>query len=439
MEEQVYSISGITAVIKQVLQNTPELNGVWIRGEISNVTYHSSGHIYFTLKDEKAVISAVFFKNVNKNLTFRMKEGMTILAFGGVSLFERRGSYQFMVYKVQQEGLGELLQKIEELRKKLFDEGVFDPGRKKPLPLLPRKIGVVTSPTGAAVRDIIKVAMRRFPNIEILLAPAKVQGEGSVKSIMRGIEELNRPVWEVDVIIAGRGGGSFEDLMAFNEEPVVRAFAQSRLPIISAVGHQVDHPLSDDAADVAAATPSQAAELAIPVKQELYDTLRYHLRRAFQYLTSAMRDYRTRLTGVQERRVFKNPLEMIHNRQMYLTDIGNQLSGAMQRQVNRQRNRLYQVPDLSFVMRNLLQNIHHRYQRAHDRVENLSPVGVLKRGYSITTDANGNIISSIESVHAGDGVDVTLYNGALNCLVENITSEVEIGKKGKETAEEDNL
>src|SRR6056297_978600 len=355
MEEQVYSISQITAVIKQVLQNTPELNGVWIRGEISNVTYHSSGHIYFTLKDEKAVISAVFFKNVNKNLTFRMKEGMTILAFGGVSLFERRGSYQFMVYKVRQEGMGELLQKIEELRKKLFDAGLFDPARKKQLPRLPRRIGVLTSPTGAAVRDIIKVAMRRFPNIEILLAPAKVQGEGSVESIVLGIEELNRPAWGVDVIIAGRGGGSFEDLMAFNEEPVVRAFANSRLPIISAVGHQIDHPLSDEAADVAAATPSQAAELALPVKQELHDTIQHYLRRAYQHLLSGMRDYRTRLTGVQERRVLRNPMELVQYRQMTLTDIENQITGAMQRQVNLQRNRLYQVPDLSFVMQNLLQ------------------------------------------------------------------------------------
>jgi len=438
MEEQVYSISQITAVIKQVLQNTPELNGVWIRGEISNVTYHSSGHIYFTLKDEKAVISAVFFKNVNKNLTFRMKEGMTILAFGGVSLFERRGSYQFMVYKVRQEGMGELLQKIEELRKKLYDEGLFDPARKKQLPRLPRKIGVLTSPTGAAVRDIIKVAMRRFPNIEILLAPAKVQGEGSVESIVLGIEELNRPAWGVDVIIAGRGGGSFEDLMAFNEEPVVRAFANSRLPIISAVGHQIDHPLSDEAADVAAATPSQAAELALPVKQELHDTIQQHLRRAYQHLLSGMRDYRTRLTGVQERRVFKNPMELVQYRQMTLTDIENQMSGAMQRQVNQQRNRLYQVPDLSFVMQNLLQKFNHRYQRTHDRIVNLSPVGILKRGYSITTDSHGNIVSSIASVGTGEKVDVTLYNGALNCLVENITSEVEIGKKGKE-AGEDNL
>jgi len=438
MEEQVYSISQITAVIKQVLQNTPELNGVWIRGEISNVTYHSSGHIYFTLKDEKAVISAVFFKNVNKNLTFRMKEGMTILAFGGVSLFERRGSYQFMVYKVRQEGMGELLQKIEELRKKLFDAGLFDPARKKQLPRLPRRIGVLTSPTGAAVRDIIKVAMRRFPNIEILLAPAKVQGEGSVESIVLGIEELNRPEWGVDVIIAGRGGGSFEDLMAFNEEPVVRAFANSRLPIISAVGHQIDHPLSDEAADVAAATPSQAAELALPVKQELHDTIQHYLRRAYQHLLSGMRDYRTRLTGVQERRVFRNPMELVQYRQMTLTDIENQITGAMQRQVNLQRNRLYQVPDLSFVMQNLLQKINHRYQRTHDRIVNLSPVGILKRGYSITTDSHGNIVSSITAVDTGEKVDVTLYNGALNCLVENITSEVEIGKKGKE-AGEDNL
>jgi len=271
MDDRIFTITEITRLIKQSLENNPLFNGILIKGEISNVTYHSSGHIYFTLKDEGAVISSVLFRYAGRSLDFRLEEGQSLLAFGSLSLFEKRGSYQFIVSQVRKEGMGELLARIEKLKKKLHAEGIFDPSHKKKLPFLPRRLGVVTSPTGAAFRDIIKVALRRFPGLEIVLAPAKVQGADAAVSIIRGIEELNRPRWDVDVIICGRGGGSFEDLMAFNDEGVVRAFYNSVVPIVSAVGHQVDHPLCDDAADHAAPTPSAAAEGAVPVMKELID------------------------------------------------------------------------------------------------------------------------------------------------------------------------
>ena len=227
----VYTISELTRIIKQTLADNPDLNSVWIKGEISNLTYHSSGHIYFSLKDNDAVVSAAFFKYVNKNLSFKLEEGMNVLAFGSVNIFDKRGTYQFIIAEVRLEGIGELLKRIEQLKKRLLEEGIFDASHKKKIPFLPRRIGIVTSPTGAAVRDIIKVAMRRFPNIEIVIAPAKVQGDLAAESVVRGIEELNNPEHRIDVIIAGRGGGSFEDLMAFNEEIVVRAFYNSRVPI----------------------------------------------------------------------------------------------------------------------------------------------------------------------------------------------------------------
>ncbi len=212
---------------------------------------------------------------------------MSIFAFGGVTVFEKRGSCQFNVAAVRLEGEGELQKRIEQLKKKLTAEGIFDQARKRPLPFLPKRIGIVTSPTGAALRDIIKVALRRFPNIEIVLAPAKVQGDDAAQTIVRGIEELNRPEHRIDVIIAGRGGGSFEDLMPFNEESVVRAFCKSPVPIVSAVGHQIDHPLCDDAADVAAPTPSAAAEIVVPVKQDLFNEINYHIQRSLAGLETA--------------------------------------------------------------------------------------------------------------------------------------------------------
>jgi len=230
LEEQpkIFTVSELTKTIKVTLEKNPALNNLWVKGEIFNLTYHSSGHIYFTLKDDNAVISATFFKYANKKLNFKLEEGMSIFALGNISLFEKRGSYQINILSVKLEGVGELQKKIDQLKKKLLEEGIFDDVNKKDLPFLPGRLGIVTSPTGAAVRDIIKVALRRYPNIEIVIAPAKVQGDDAAETIVRGIEELNRPEHNTDIIIAGRGGGSFEDLMPFNEEPVIRAFYESR-------------------------------------------------------------------------------------------------------------------------------------------------------------------------------------------------------------------
>ncbi|MDY6934942.1 MAG: exodeoxyribonuclease VII large subunit [Spirochaetota bacterium] len=437
MDDKFYTITELTKIIKGSLEENPNLINTWIKGEISNLTYHSSGHIYFTLKDENAIISLVFFKYLNKNLSFRLEEGMNLLAFGGINVFEKRGSYQFIVSEVRLEGIGELQQRIEQLKKKLMAEGIFDTKHKKDIPVLPRRIGIVTSPTGAAIRDILKVAMRRFPNIEFILAPAKVQGEDAAFSIARGIEELNNPQWDIDIIIAGRGGGSFEDLMPFNEEIVIRAFYNSRVPIISAVGHQIDHPLCDDAADYAAPTPSAAAEISTPVKRELLDYIDNLSLRSQNALTSRIMELKTRIEGILNLRIFRNPKEIIYNHELLLTDIENHLISLMKDCIVEKRNNILMLPDLNILIKHIIKDKIHRYSIGIQGLEKLSPIGILKRGYSISTDIKENIIKSISKLKIGDIMNVHFHDGSTNCTVNQIDKGVKIGKERKDIQQTD--
>ena len=431
MDDKIYTISEITRLIKKDLEENPALNNIWLRGEATNITYHSSGHIYLTLKDENAVISAVFFKYANKSLSFKLEEGMSIFAFGSINVFEKRGNYQIIITQVKLEGIGELQKKIEDLKKKLLAEGIFAPEHKREIPYLPRRIGIVTSPTGAALRDIVKVALRRFPNIEILLAPAKVQGEDAALSIVRGIEELNNPAWGIDVIIAGRGGGSFEDLMPFNEEMVVRAFYNSRVPIISAVGHQIDHPLSDEAADLAAPTPSAAAEMAIPVKLNVQEYLDHLKARSYVALLAYIREMNTRIEGIMSRRIFLHPLEIVYNQELILNDVENRMVSFMKERIAGKRNQFLMLPDLRRLMSTLIKDKKHRYSIALKNLDSLSPLAVLRRGYSIARDERGELVRSIRNVSSGDLLDLLLTDGIVNCTVNSKHSEVYLGKKEK--------
>ncbi|MDY6967765.1 MAG: exodeoxyribonuclease VII large subunit [Spirochaetota bacterium] len=427
MENSYYTITEITNLIKKNLENNPDLNSIWLKGEISNLTYHSSGHIYFTLKDKGAVISAVFFKNSNKKLNFRLEEGMSVLVLGSINVFEKRGSYQFILSDLKIEGIGELLKQIEQLKNKLDKEGIFDPSHKKKLPYLPKRIGVVTSPTGAAIRDIIKVAMRRFPNIEIIIAPAKVQGEDAAVSIVKGINELNNN-YDIDLIIAGRGGGSFEDLMPFNNEDVIRAFYNSDVPIISAVGHQIDHPLCDEAADYAAPTPSAAAEIAIPEKSKLQDFIETLNLRLNSALSSIMAQNTTKIDAIMNLRIFKNPKEIIFNQELLFTDIENNIISTMKDKISDQKNRFLMLPDLNRIMKNVINEKKNRLETAILALKKLSPNNVLKRGYSITTDEEGEVIKSIESLNIGDNLNILFADGSANCKVNQTLKEVKIGE-----------
>ncbi len=429
MEEKIYTITELTRLIKRNIEDNPDFTSIWVKGEISNITYHSSGHIYFTLKDEGAIISSAFFRNVNKALSFRLEEGMSIIAFGSISVFEKRGSYQLIVAQVRLEGIGELQKRIEQLKKKLLAEGIFDPRHKKKIPFLPKRIGIVTSPTGAAVRDIIKVAMRRYPNIEIVLAPAKVQGDDAAVSIAMGIAELNRPEWGVDVIICGRGGGSFEDLMPFNEEIVVRAFYASRTPIISAVGHQIDHPLSDDAADYAAPTPSAAAEIAVPIKKDLHDEIDYYILRAYNSFMSRIRELQTKLKGITSQRSFRSPGEIVYVRELLLSDVEGRILSVMKDIVNERRNRLSMIPDLTRTMFVYLRDKNFRFNRALNALETLSPLGVMKRGYAIAVDRFRAVVKSVALLEEGDAIELLLADGSAGCTVNSIHREAPFGKK----------
>lgn len=425
---ETLTVTQISQKIKDAVNGNPELTSIWIKGEISNITYHSSGHIYFTLKDSNSVLNAAFFKNANRSCNFKMKEGMSIIAFGSITIYERRGSYQMIVNSVTQDGIGNLQKQIEELKKKLSSEGIFNQQRKQPIPFLPKKIGVVTSPTGAAFRDILKVALRRFPNVEILLAPAKVQGEDAAPTIVAGIKALNNPEWDVDVIIAGRGGGSFEDLMPFNEESVIRAFAESKIPIISAVGHQIDHPLSDEAADCFAPTPSAAAEIALPVKNDIYEKILSLESQSLSSIQKRIEEGKYRIENISDRRVFKNPFEMIYMREISLEDCTNRLSYAMRDTISNSKNRLMEVKDIDNIFNNYYQNTKYTFSSLVKSLHQLSPLNVISRGFSAAFDSKKNIIKSVDKINSGENIDIYVSDGSINCSVNSIQKGDTIGK-----------
>ncbi len=417
------TVTELSRLIKSEIENNPHLTNIWVKGEIFNLTYHSSGHIYFTLKDEGAVVSTVFFRNYNKNLKFRLEEGMSVLVLGGLTVFEKRGSYQLNALSVRPEGAGELQKRIEQLKKKLADEGIFDQAHKRPLPFLPKRLGVVTSPTGAALHDIIKVAHRRYPNIEIVVAPAKVQGDDAAESIARAIREINNPRWRVDLVIAGRGGGSFEDLMPFNEEAVVRACYNSRVPIISAVGHQVDHPLCDDAADAYAPTPSAAAEMAVPVKSDFVDEIKYLMGRMDTALSRSLERQQTRLDHAVSKKVFRDPYEIINMREMLLSDSESRMASAMKDIINSKREKLLRIPDITMLEQKIFLGKSHLFQLQLQAIEKLSPLDIMRRGYAVVTGTDKKIIKSVENLRAGDTVEIRLHDGHAAAAITSATKE----------------
>ncbi len=429
MNNKIHTITEITKLLKREIENNSIFNNIWVQGEISNITYHSSGHIYLTLKDENSVLSGVFFKYANRNLSFRLEEGMSVFALGSITVFEKRGSYQFIISQLKLEGIGELQKRIEQLKKRLLAEGVFDPKRKKALPPLPKRIGIVTSPTGAALRDIIKVALRRFPNIEIIIAPSKVQGSDAPQSIARAIEILNDPSRGIDLIIAGRGGGSFEDLMPFNEEIVVRAFYNSLVPIISAVGHQIDHPLSDDAADLAAPTPSAAAEMSIPVKDEIIEYLYYLGGRSYSAATSRLRELSSKIQGIGNLRIFKNPKDILYNREIGLNDTEKRITVSIKDFLYRKRNQYESLYDLTRIIKMYLKDKSQKYILALTNLDKLSPLKILERGYSIAKDERNKIIKGIDDIGIGGIIKLLLHDGSLGCTVNSKQKDFINGKK----------
>jgi exodeoxyribonuclease VII large subunit len=392
-----YTVSALTRVIKELVEAS--IGFVWVRGEISNLTLHTSGHMYFSLKDESSQLRCVMFRSANASLAFTPGSGMCVEAKGEVTVYERSGQYQLCVYELIPAGLGALQIAFEELKRKLAREGLFDEARKRNLPVFPWSIGVVTSPTGAAIRDIIRIIRKRQPCVRIILNPVRVQGEGAAEEIANAIDEFNR-FGRVDVLIVGRGGGSLEDLWAFNEEVVARAIHASKIPVVSAVGHEIDFTISDLVADVRAPTPSAAAQIVVRDKQETLGDI-YAMARS---LVAAMK---TRLT------MMHREIEQIKSRYGFA------------RALDVVRQRMQRVDELSKRTQTAIWNLLRQKQQLLDacvaRLRALDPHEVLRRGYAVCREsASGEILRDTSQVRLFDKVDVELYRGVLVCSVEGV-------------------
>ena len=392
---RIYSVSELTAELKALLENT--FTGVWVEGEISNFKHHTSGHMYFTLKDDRGQLRAVMFRGSNRGLQFRPEDGLAVIVFGNVTIYEPRGEYQVYVEYMEPKGLGALQLAFEQLKTRLETEGLFDPARKRPIPLLPKKIGLVTSPSGAAIRDILQIIHRRFANVQVLIFPVRVQGEGAAAEIVEGVECLNKR-GDLDVLIVARGGGSIEDLWAFNEEVVARAIYASQTPVISAVGHETDFTIADFVADVRAPTPSAAAELVISRKAELSQ----RVDDLFSRLVSHMR-YRAERSGERLRSLERHlrllsPLERVKRQRERLRDGALALQSSMSHRLALWRGDL---------------------RTAAARLDSLSPLAILARGYSVCRRLPDlSILTRAASVAEGGRVEVLLHQGGLICRVE---------------------
>ncbi len=398
MQERL-SVSQLTRYIKRLFSYDNVLSNVCVTGEISNFKLHSSGHMYFTLKDEQSVIKCVMFKTQNQRLRFRPEDGLKVIVRGYVSIYEAAGSYQLYPETMEPDGLGNLYLAFEQLKQKLDKEGLFDPERKKKLPFLPQSIAVITSPTGAVIQDIMNVLFRRYPNVCLKIFPVMVQGEGAGRQIANAIDFINR-FHAAQVIILARGGGSLEELWPFNEEIVARSIFNSEIPVISAVGHETDYSIADFAADLRAPTPSAAAELVIPEKEVLVKKLaelKLHLNRAF---VGKIQQERHRLAQLMKSPSLRHPLDKVNGKKLDLELLKRSLDNAMRRKYDAAQARL---------------------SRICGKLDALSPLLVLSRGYSIARDEQQNIIKSVSSLVPGDELDIILSDGKVRCEAKEIT------------------
>jgi exodeoxyribonuclease VII large subunit len=406
---KTYSVSELTRSIKQTLQDKKEFKDILIKGEISNLTNNSSGHIYFSLKDPTSILKCVFFSYANKNYKGKkLTDGLEVQVQGSVNVYEPGGYYNLNVSKVQELGQGDIQFRIEKLKKELEAKGIFDIERKRSIPEFILTLGIATSSTGAAVEDIIRIARERYPNLNILIAPCLVQGETAVDSIVAAIEDLNDPKWNVDVIIAGRGGGSLEDLMAFNEEKVVMAFYNSRVPIISAVGHQVDTLLSDFAADLRAPTPTAAAEVAVPelaAAEEILNDLESRIKNSLLYKKELSSE---RLQSLISKRIFIEPMIMLTDRIQRVDETLNRIFLLGKNNISSKEKQFAKFDDIKKNIMASIEKKQNSFRLALVRVENFSPLETLKRGYSVIRNKNKMVITSPDEVKNGEELEIIL-------------------------------
>jgi exodeoxyribonuclease VII large subunit len=436
-ERKIWTVSELTARIRDLLGR--EFQDILLEGEISNFKAAPSRHLYFTLKDERAQIRCVCFANQARLLRFRPEDGQHVIARGSITVYEPRGEYQLSVTSLEPVGLGALQLAFEQLKQKLEKEGLFDPARKKPLPMLPRRIGLVTSPSGAAVRDILRILRRRFPNLHLLLFPVRVQGEGAAEEIAAGLRYFSRATGDaaVDVVILARGGGSLEDLWAFNEEVVARAIADCTVPVISGVGHETDFTIADFVADVRASTPSNAAELVVRTRAEFEAHIAQLEQRLVQRARYFLLELRHRLQELAGHPNFRRVEDLLRQHQQRLDELTGRMTEQLEARLAELKHRaaVAQARLAAFDLRSRLETLRTRLEQrmsaAAQRIERLlqarrealgrlvvqlderSPLRLLERGYSIAYDASGRVLRSAEQVAEGDAIAVLLHRGRL--------------------------
>lgn len=430
---KLYQVAELTRRIKDALED--QFGLVWVEGEVSNLRRPSSGHVYFTLKDDRAQIAAVWFKGSQRAPRLDVKDGMRIRVHAGLSVYEARGEYQLVVRAVEDAGRGSLLEAFERLKQRLAEEGLFAPERKRRLPLLPQRIGLVTSPTGAALRDMLQILDRRYPNLHLILAPVKVQGEQAAGQIARAIEYFNRRRL-VDVLIVGRGGGSLEDLWAFNEEVVARAVAASAIPVISAVGHEIDFTICDFAADQRAPTPSAAAELVIGRKADFQEQLAGLEQRMARALQAGILRLRNRVIAAAGSYVFREPENLLRRYRDRIEGRRERMRHALQ---SRFHQRQQQVDECGMRLRHRMETAVSRRRAMLDRyaaqLRALSPLGVLERGYSVTRRVDGTVVRRVSQLAPGEEMLTQLTDGALRSEVTAMEQGDQDGREGQGPAD----
>ena len=416
MDDQYLTVSQINAYINRKLKMDVNLKNIYIRGEISNYKTYPSGHSYFTLKDKNSQISAVMFKGNKRFLKFEPTNGMKVIIKGKIEVYEKNGYYQLYATRITEDGIGELHIAFEQLKKKLEKEGLFDDAHKKEIPKYPKKIGVVTAQTGAAIRDIITTIKRRYPKCEILVFSTLVQGDMAAPQIVRQIRHAQE--FDIDTLIVGRGGGSIEDLWPFNEEIVAREIYNCRIPVISAVGHEIDFTISDFVADLRAATPTAAAERAVPQLSEVTFKVSQLNKRLNKTIETKIQQNKIKLENISQKQIFKNPESIYEIKEMNLDHLINKLDFASKNIISENKNKLFKLEN-SIVLKNpkeITKPKRDAYLRNIEKLEILNPLLTLKRGYTITKTGD-KVISSAKDVKTGDKLDIEFDDGTINTQV----------------------
>ena len=416
MNNNYITVGALTRYIKYKIDNDANLQEVYLKGEISNFKHHTRGHFYFTIKDEESRISAIMFASSTKNINFEPKDGMKVLVKGRISVFESTGNYQIYVTEMMEDGVGNLYALYEELKKKLQLEGLFDTSHKKQIPKIPNKVGVITASTGAAIKDIISTINRRYPLCEVILFPSLVQGKDAAPEIVKNIKLAD--TYNLDTLIVGRGGGSIEDLWAFNEEIVARAIYDANTPIISAVGHEIDFTIADFVADVRAATPTGAAEIAVPNKEDLKKLINQLTIRMNKNMLDKINYNKSYLNKVLDSYILKSPMSIYEVKEEKLSNyiergknvILNLLSSNKLKLDNLKKSYIFIEPSKMF------ENKNNKYNNLIDKLDVLNPINKLKRGYTITK-VKDKVVTSIKDIKVNDEINVTLENGNLNAKV----------------------